>query len=196
MRWKGFPRMSEITVESLTEELKAMKTALEEASKNTGDQTTLDRLAFLEGDHKKLIEARDKAKDDKRKAEEAALVENGEFKTLAEAKSVEVDDLAKQIEGLNGKLAAYQVRDEEEFKAILENVPEALREQVSDETLPLAKRLSLAKALATTKKPLAGYRESGEPDPETLQGQYADAVKSGDMMGQLRLKRLIHEAKD
>jgi seryl-tRNA synthetase len=188
--------MSEITVESLTEELEKLKKALEEASKNTGDKDTLDRLAFLEGDNKKMIEARDKAKNEKRKAEEAALVENGEFKTLAESKSAEVNDLAKQIDGLNGKLEAYQVRDEEEFKAILQHVPEALREQVSDETLPLAKRLSLAKALSTQKQPPASFRQPGEPEPTTLQTQYEDAVKSNDIMGQMRLKREMHEAKE
>lgn len=187
--------MSDVTVESLQEELKTVQAALDKATQTPPDnKDVLDRLAFLEGENKTLIGARDKAKDEKRKAEEAALLENGEFKTLAEAKSAEVDDLAKQLEGLTGKLDAYQVRDEEEFKTILAGVPEALREQVSDETLPLDKRLSLAKALSTTKQQPAKYRPPGEPPANTLQAQYEAAVKSNDVMGQMRLKREMHEA--
>lgn len=188
--------MSEPTVESLQKELKAAQTALEEAGKGGMSKEDQERLTFLEGDHKKLIEARDKLKKEKTIAEEAALLKNGEFEKLAQTKTAEVEDLTAKLEGLTKTIEAYTVRDEEEFKAILEGVPEALREQVSDETLPLAKRLSLAKALSTVKGKPPGYREPGEQDPTTLQAQYDAAVKSKNMMEQLRLKREIHEARE
>lgn len=188
--------MSEPTVESLQTELKAAQTALDKASKNNSGNVDQDRLAFLEGDNKKMIEARDKAKEKTRRAEEDALIENGKFKELSEAKSAEVKELIKKIEGMTGQLDAYTLRDEEEFKAILQSVPEALRDQVSDETLPLGKRLSLAKALSNTKQPPAGYRQPGEPPADTLQAQYEKAVESKNLMDQLRLKREIHEAKE
>jgi small-conductance mechanosensitive channel len=188
--------MSELTVEELQKQLKDSQTALDEAKKGQMSKEDRDRLEFLEGDNKTLIEARDKLKEDKRIATEKKLVEDGEFQTVAENAQKQVTDLAAEIEGLKGKLGSYQERDEKEFKAILENVPEALREQVSDDTLPLEKRLSLARALSTMKGQPPGFRQPGEPTPDSLQAQYDKAVEAGNMVDQLRLKRLLHEAKE
>ena len=188
--------MSEITVESLQEELKAMKTALEEASATPPATTDSDRLAYLEGEHKTLIKARDDAKEAARLAEEAKLTENGEFKTLAETAQAQVADLKLQMEGKDAAIEVYNQRDEAEFKELLEKVPEAMRESISDESLPLAKRLELAKKLSTdTKGTPPAFRGTGEPGTITLQAEYDAAVESGDMATQLRLKREIHEAK-
>ncbi len=180
--------MSDVTVESLQDELTAVKTALEEASNNQPSTVDQDRLTFLEGEHKKLIGDRDKAKDEKRLAEEKRLTEQGEYKTLAEQKQTEVTDLTAQLESLNGNLEAYQQRDAKELEALLPNVPEALREQVSDDSLPLEKRLSLARALADTKQKPPGYRGPGEPEPETLQAQYEAAMKDGKVSEAMRIK--------
>lgn len=187
--------MSEITVESLQEELKTAKTALEEASKGQMSNEDRDRLTFLEGDNKTLIEARDKLKEEKRIAVDKKLIEDGEFKTLAESKALEVEDLTKQLEGLNSKLGSYQERDEKEFKAILETVPEALRDKIP-ESMTIGERLDLARALSTQKQPPAGYRQPGEPVPTTLQTQYDEAVKTGNVSERMRLKREMFEAKE
>jgi small-conductance mechanosensitive channel len=188
--------MSEETVESLKAELEAAKTALEEAKTAPKADTDRDRLAYLEGENKKLIEARDEAKRKKREAEEAHLAEQGEFKTLAETRAKELEDLTVKLESLNGKVSEYQKRDEEELSKLLEGVPEALRDDVADDSLPLEKRLALARKLTDTKtvtKPV-GVRLPGEDAPTTLQAQYDAALKSGDVPTQLRLKREIHEA--
>lgn len=186
--------MSEATVESLQEELKAAQTALEEASKGQMSKEDRERLTFLEGDNKTLIEARDKLKEEKRIEAEKKLVENGEFQTLAENAQKQVTDLTAELDGLKGKLGSYQERDEKEFKAILDTVPEALRDKIP-ESMSIGERLDLARALSTQKGKPAGYRQSGEPEPTTLQTQYDDAVKSGNVPEQMRLKREIFEAK-
>ena len=186
--------MSEPTVESLQAEMVKMQTALDEANKGQMSKEAQDRLTYLEGDHKKLIEARDQAKEEKRVQEEKSLVENGEFKTLAETRAQEVTDLTGKLDGLNAKLEAYQERDKVELATLLESVPEDLRADVSD--LPLEKGLALAKKLAGAKQttPPAGYRGSGEPEPETLQAQHAAAMKSGNIQEAMALKRQMHSS--
>lgn len=186
--------MSEITVESLQAEILKMQTALDEASKGQMSKEDRERLTYLEGDNKKMIEARDKAKEEKRVLEEKSLVENGEFKTLAETRAAEVTDLTGKLDGLSAKLEAYQERDKVELATLLESVPEELREDVSD--LPLEKALTLAKKLAGTKQttPPITPRIPGEPEPETLQAQHAAAMKKGDIGLAMQLKRQIHAA--
>jgi uncharacterized phage infection (PIP) family protein YhgE len=183
--------MSEPTIEGLQQQLKDSKTALEKAKEGTLSKEHQDRLSFLEDEQKKLIAARDKAKDDKRKADEKHLLEQGEFKTLAEQRKQELDDMAKGSDELKAKITEYQARDEKELAALTEKVPEEFKDDVADATLPIETRLSLARKLVGAKEKLAGYRPPGEPPAETLQARLAAAVKSGNIMEQLALKREI-----
>jgi hypothetical protein len=185
----------EVTVEGLQEQLKASQTALEEASKGQMSKDDLDRLTFLEGENKTLIGARDKAKDDRRLADEKLLAEQGEFKTLAEQLQSQLDEKTGDIASRDERLAKYQERDEVEFKELLENVPEAFKALVSDESLPLANRLQLAKAHVGVKTQTPGYRPPGEQGSETLQEQLTAAIKDGNVMAQISLKRQMAEKK-
>lgn len=186
--------MSDVSVEELQAQNAELAAKLEAVSKPTDGDESRKRLEFLEGEHKKLIEARDKAKEEKRQQEERLLAEQGEYKTLAEKREQEANELAASLEGLNAKLEAYQKRDEEELQTLLEAVPEALRDDVADESLPLEKRLALARKLSATgtKQPPASYRGSGEPEPESLQEQHAEAMKNGDISKAMALKRKMH----
>jgi hypothetical protein len=140
--------------EELQKELEEAKAALEEAKKGQVSKETLDRLAFLEDDHKKLIKARDDAKEAKRLEEEKRLSE----------------------QGLNGQLSEYQERDKKELEAILATVPESLRGDLSDETLPLATRLSLARKFSTTKGKPPEFREGGEGGDNSKTRQEFDSL--------------------
>lgn len=141
-----------------------LKTA--EAGKG-GDDESRKRLVYLEGEHKKLIEARDKSKTDLRLAEEKKLSEQGEFKILADNKQKELDVLTKQLEGLNGTITGYVERDKEELATLLESVPENLRGTVSSESIPLAEQLKLARELSTVKPQGPNARPGGEGQGKT-----------------------------
>ena len=181
--------------EELQAELEAANARLQELSAS-GDLTKeqKERLAHLESENKELIAARDKAKEAKRLAEEARLAEQGEYKTLAEQRQEEADKLAKDVEEKNALLETYKARDEAEFAALLEQVPDTLKETVSDPILPLGKRLELAKKLIAEKPAAPAARVAGELTTDSLDDQYRKAVELGDVALQISLKRQIHEA--
>jgi hypothetical protein len=185
--------MAEATVEGLQEELKAAQTALDEASNGQMSKEDRDRLTFLEGDNKTLIEARDKAKKERDDAETARLTEQGKFKTLSEQLQVKVDTLSGDITKRDETLAGYHERDKKELDALLPNVPEALRAEVSDESLPLAKRLTLARALAGTKAKVPGYKEPGEPGSNSITRQAFDALSPADKSKHIKDGGKIHD---
>jgi hypothetical protein len=195
LRWMAVKgrTMAEATVEGLQAELKAAQTALDEASKGQMSKEDRDRLTFLEGDNKTLIEARDKAKKERDNAETARLTEQGEFKTLSEQLQVKVDSLSGDITKRDETLAGYQERDKKELDALLPNVPEALRAEVSDESLPLAKRLTLARALAGTKTKVPGYKEPGEPGSNSITRQAFDALSPADKSKHISDGGKIHD---
>ena len=108
MRVKGVARMSDVTVESLQAELADAKAALEKATNTTDNKDVLDRLSFLEGENKTLIGARDKAKEEKRKAESILKQQQ---------------ELNKKIEELNKEFKMNNQR-EQEYQKEAENILE------------------------------------------------------------------------
>ena len=185
--------MAEETVESLQAELKAAQTALDEASKNQPNKVDQDRLTYLEGENKTMKESRDKAKEERRVADEKLLAEQGEFKTLAEKREGELAELTAKLTDLDETIAKYHERDKAELDAILPNVPEALRAEVSDESLPLAKRLTLARALAGVKPGKPNFKEPGEPGSNSITRQAFDALSPADKSKHISDGGKIHD---
>ena len=75
-----------MTIEELEKQVRDLQEqnkTLADAKGGGMDDEQRKRLNFLEADHKTLIAARDKAKEEARKAEEEKLLENEECKTLA-----------------------------------------------------------------------------------------------------------------
>lgn len=188
--------MSDEALKELERKNKEMVDRIAELSKGGMDDEARKRLVFLEDDHKKAIDRRDKALKEKKEAEEKRLLEQGEHKTLAEQRAKDLDEAAKNSDELKAKIAAYEARDEEELKALAEKVPEAFKEDLADTTTPLDARLKLAKKLIGQKVQSAGYRPPGEPPPESLKDRYDAAVKSGDVSEQIALKRQMFESKE
>jgi hypothetical protein len=75
----------------------------------------LERAEYLEAENKKLIAARDKAKEEKRKEEEEKLKEQGEFKKLLEAKEKEFEPLKQKAEAYD----SYVQSEIDKAKSIL-----------------------------------------------------------------------------
>lgn len=153
----------------------------------------LERLAALESEHKELIAQRDKAKQKAKEAEEAKLAENQEFKTLAERRQAELDALAKEKAELEAEREGYRARDEARLKVLMEQVPESMRKLVKD-NFSLSDRLELAESLAVTKPAAPGTRLPGDPVDGSVKARYEAAVKAGNLMEQIALKREMFEA--
>jgi chromosome segregation ATPase len=185
------------TVEELQKELDLAQGKINELeSKGSGSGSDLEaELEKLRGINKDLINQRDARKKKEEEAEAARLAEQGEYQTLAEQKQAEAEQLAKDIAEKNAILDKYKERDEAEFAELLEKVPDSLKETVSDESLPLGKRLDLAKKLIAEKPAGPSARPAGELHTDSLEEQYKQAVASGDVSLQISLKRQIHEAK-
>jgi len=183
-------------IQKKNEELEAtIKANAAEAAKG-GDDEARKRLAYLEDEHKTLIAARDKAKDEKRLADDAKLAEQGEFKLLAEQKQKELDAFAKQIEESNTILTGYKVRDEAKLQTLIELIPENLRETVAGNSGTLAEKIDLAEKLATVKPTAPGARPGGDTHTATLQEEYNQARKDGNVALQVALKRQLFEKKE
>lgn len=150
-----------------TQQIETLTTQLADASKGA-DEGLRTQLADLDKLNKELIKGRDDAKEKKRLAEEKALVDQGEFKTLSENQATQLTDLTSQLEAANGTLAGYTERDQARFDGMIEKVPEALRSSINDETLPLAKRLELAEKLIGEKPGAPGARPAGEEQKNSI----------------------------
>ena len=164
------------------EETKAeeAKKAAEEAekaeAKPTNDAELRKQLDASAAQIKELIEGRDKAKQRAREAEDAKLAEQGEYKTISERLTAEKEQLAKDLEERDGLIGTYKERDEAEFAVLLEQVPEVYRDSISDETLPLAKRLELAKKFAEVKPGAPGPRPPGDSANKSISRQTFDEM--------------------
>jgi hypothetical protein len=167
-----------MTLEELQAKYDEQQKELEAAKKGQLDEEARKRLDYLEGEHKTLIEARDKAKDEKRKAEEERLKEQGEFKTLAEQRASELEEKEKALAEKDEVLKSYRERDEKEFSELLEKVPEELRGDLSED-LPLATRLNLARKLAAVKPDNPDYRGVGEAGGKQKRGEMTPAERAG-----------------
>jgi len=158
-----------------TEEAKKAAEEAEKAEETPANDAELRKqLDALAAQNKELIEGRDKAKQRAREAEEAKLAEQGEYKTVSERYKEEKEQLEKKLEERDGLIGTYKERDEAEFAVLLEQVPEAFRDSISDDTLPLAKRLDLAKKLAAAKPGAPGARPAGSGSAPT----FAEEVKA------------------
>jgi len=116
-----------------------------------------------------------------------------ELRGILGEKETLLTDQTTQIDGMKDQLDAYQKRDEEEFKSILAKVPEALRADVSDESLPLSTRLSLARKLAGQKTDPAGYRPPGEGGDNSITRQAFDALSPVDKSKHVSGGGTIHD---
>jgi len=112
-------------------------------------KTKLERLDFLEKEHKDIIASRDKAKDERRKQEESKLYEEKKYKELLETKDKELSEIKKALEGASPDAEAYKALRDEELKEAKKKLGKEWDN--SFDTLPL---LSIRKlvSLAETKK--------------------------------------------
>jgi len=160
-----------MTLEELEKQNAELQKALDEAKKSTGglDEEERKRLEHLAAENKELIAARDKAKQKAREIEEAKLLENEEFKTLAEKRQAELEALIAKQEQYQTTLQTYEERDKKRLEALVEKVPEKLRPLIK-ESFPLPDRLELAESLAQTEQKPPGTRlpgEGGTDQPKT-----------------------------
>ena len=177
-----------MTPEEMKEELdkqkaenEKLKKSLAEAGDSGKNDETRKRLEFLEAEHKQLIEARDKAKEEKRKAEEARLAEQGEYKTLAEQEKAQREQIEEEHKKATERLEKYHKRDEEKLAAIMEKVPESKRELIRDD-LDIDYRLKLAESYIDEKPPAPNYRPPGESptdQPKTSVQRISEGLKAG-----------------
>ena len=148
-------------IEELKAENKKLNAALEKAGKPELDNDSRKRLNHLESENKELIASRDKAKQKNRDAEEAELIKNAEFKTLAETKQAQIVSMTADHAKLTEQIAGYTERDSARLKTLMESVPEAQRGLIKD-SFSLPDRLDLAEAFAQTKTVPPQTRLPGE----------------------------------
>jgi hypothetical protein len=179
--------MAEPTVEELQAEL-AEKERLLKA------QSTEAKAAFEARD---TVKAQLQAIEDERKAaEQKALEEQGQFQELATTAQAKVTELTGQFETveeerkrLEAQIEVYKERDKAELATLLEKVPEAMRAKITKDTISLEDQLDLARDLAVTKPTAPGFKGAGDPPADkTLQDQYDQAVKDGNVMLAVSLK--------
>lgn len=128
-----------------------------------GDKTLQERNNYLEGEMKKIVESREKAKNDRKIAEDKALVEKGEFKILSENQATLLTDLTKKLAGHEETLGKIKERDEATLQTRLEAISdETLRETVKNNSGTLAEKIDLAGKLATVKPAAPGARPGGD----------------------------------
>ena len=163
------------TVEELQKQIETMTTQLADASKGA-DEGLRTQLADLEKLNKELIKSRDDAKTAKRQADDKALADNEEYKTLSERLQGENAEQLKTIEGNKTALGEYQKRDEERLATLLESVPAEFKPIVSDEALPLATRIALAEQHASVKPGGPNPRPGGDPDKNSITRAEFDAL--------------------
>ena len=153
-------RSCRMTLEELEAKNKELQAALDKAGSGLDDEAR-KRLSHLESENKDLIGARDKAKAKAREAEDQKLVDNQEFKTLAETRQAELDALTTEQTKLNERLGLYEARDTARLEKLIEQVPEAQRPLIKD-SFPLADRIELAESLAQIKPNAPNPRLPGE----------------------------------
>ena len=149
------------TLEEVQAENAKLQKQLADASKGGSTDDEKKRLEFLEAEHKTLIQARDKAKEEKRLADEKRLNEQGEFKTLAEQRQATIDALTAEQQKAADQLGAYTKRDEDRLTKMLGTVPDNFKALITED-LPLLKRLEMAETFAQTKPTPPGHRPPGE----------------------------------
>ncbi len=175
-----------------TKQIETLKTQLADASKGA-DEGLRTQLSDLEKLNKELIKGRDDAKDKKRKAEEDALKEQGEFKTLSEKLQGDNADLTGQLEKANGRLDGYTTRDEARLATLLESVHEDFRADISNEALPLETRLSLAEKHATVKPAAPGSRPAGEHKTNSISRQDFDVKSQSERSAFIKEGGTVHD---
>lgn len=134
----------------------------------TYDQTHVDTLvAEATVNRKKYQGVRDEL-DELKKAMEADQLQrqekNGEFEKLYTTTRDELTTFKSTNEKLLAEVESYKQRDLEELGQLLPGIPDSVRGEVSDENIPLAVRLNLARKLSAFKpngKP-ADYKEPGD----------------------------------
>ena len=169
------------TVEELEAKNAELMKALEDSKATGTDDEQRKRLEFLEGEHKTLISARDKAKEEKRLADEKHLTDQGEYKTLAEQRQADIDKLTCSSTKLAEQLAGYTKRDEERLAKLITTVPDNYKGLITDD-LPLSKRLEMAETFQTIKPQPPGTRlpgEGGDPNKQTSVQRIAAGLKAG-----------------
>ena len=184
----------EIQTKEQEKKIEDLTLLLADAGKD-GDQVLRTQMADLTKKNDELIQQRQARKKKDEDAELERLAEQGEFKTLAEQSKEEALKLAKDVEEKDILLGKYKERDEAEFAKILETVPEEMRETISDETLPLSKRLDLARKLAVVKPASVVARIAGENTADSLEEKLRLATERGDIGAQISLKNEIFAIK-
>lgn len=179
-------------MEQATAKVAELESKLEEALKVGLDDDSKTKLEALAAENKTLIEARDKAKQKAKAEEEEKLKAQGEYKTVAEQKEAELAEAQAKLDELNGKVKGFEDAARAELATILETVAEEDKALISD-GLPLATQILMAKRLSTAKQGPPKGRIPGEPETETLEAQYAEAVKNKDTATAMVLKRKIFE---
>lgn len=125
--------------------------------------------------------------------EEAKLVEKEEFKTLAEKLAEEKAKLEEQLAGQAETLGKIKERDEAKLKTLLEAVPDNLRESIANNSGTLAEKIDLAEKLKEIKPSPPGARPAGTTSQSTLDEQYNQAVRDGNIGLQISLKSKMFE---
>jgi len=179
-------------MENKVEETKVVEETTAPTAPTDDSSKLIAELNFENGKRRKENEALVKQLQEIRDNEATAKVQSSQ--DIEELKRFNAEQ-AKLLKAHDATVAKYVERDEKELEGLISKVPEDLKEEVSDVTLPLETRLRLARKLATSKSKNLDYRPPGEPPTETLEAQYDAAVKSKNMIEQLRLKREIHAAK-
>jgi len=109
-------------------------------------------------ENRELREKLQSIENQQREAQETAAKEQGKYKELYESEAQK----AKKAEELQEQLNKYRARDEKELTSLIDKVPENLRETINDAEIPLAKRLELARGLASARGTLPDPRLPGD----------------------------------
>lgn len=191
-RGKG-DRMEAAEIEALQQQNKEMAEKLAAAEAAKGGDDSADELKRLKELNAELIAGRDKAKEAKRAAEEAALKEQGEFKTLSEQLAEEKKALEEQLAGQAETLGKIKERDEAKLQTLKDGLPDNYRALIEKSTAPLSERIELAETLTVDKPAAPAARPAGPSSQSSLKEQHAEAVRTGNVELQIALKRQMFE---
>lgn len=153
-------------------------------------------LVKVQDQLREVVGQRDNLKKTQDDAETARLAEQGEFQQLAEQRGTELEGLTGKVGGLETRIKQYEERDEAKLQTLIELIPENLRETLQGNSGTLAEKIDLAERLATVKPIAPGARPGGDTHTATLQEDYDQARKDGNVLLQVALKRQLFEKRE
>lgn len=165
-------------------------------------QKKLDRLEYLEGEFKKIIRQRDDAKDQKRKEEEAKLLEEKKYQELLSNKDKELEEHKSKVKTFEEELGGYKSKVGE-YETYITQKKDSIKTELGDKwldsmtALPLADLEKLAQTLKIPDKTVDTDKNKGSAIKDLTADEKQQAAKMGlTEEGFLLYKQKLNERKN